>query len=161
MARHFPRQRHHAALPSNTWTWAPPMAGAWINRALIRGHCAPAVRTAAGAVLAATAQGEPRKRWAGPTPTAANDPGLGEIGVISSVTQAFCGDCNRARLSMEGLYLCLFCHPRLGSAQPAAQPCQRRADQHRHRPYLAGRGDRYSSYARQPASAASCEASAH
>jgi len=35
--------------------------------------------------------------------------GGGEIGVISSVTQAFCGDCNRARLSTEGkLYLCLF-----------------------------------------------------
>jgi cyclic pyranopterin phosphate synthase len=34
---------------------------------------------------------------------------LGEIGVISSVTQAFCSDCNRARLSTEGkLYLCLF-----------------------------------------------------
>ncbi len=33
----------------------------------------------------------------------------GEIGVISSVTQAFCHDCNRARLSTEGkLYLCLF-----------------------------------------------------
>jgi len=29
--------------------------------------------------------------------------------VISSVTQAFCGTCNRARLSTEGkLYLCLF-----------------------------------------------------
>jgi cyclic pyranopterin phosphate synthase len=38
-----------------------------------------------------------------------HDPALGEIGVISSVTQAFCGDCNRARLSTEGrLYLCLF-----------------------------------------------------
>ena len=35
--------------------------------------------------------------------------GGGEIGVISSVTKAFCGDCNRARLSTEGkLYLCLF-----------------------------------------------------
>jgi cyclic pyranopterin phosphate synthase len=35
--------------------------------------------------------------------------GRGEIGVISSVTRAFCGDCNRARLSTEGkLYLCLF-----------------------------------------------------
>jgi cyclic pyranopterin phosphate synthase len=33
----------------------------------------------------------------------------GEIGVISSVTQAFCHDCNRARLSTEGkLYTCLF-----------------------------------------------------
>ena len=37
--------------------------------------------------------------------------GLGEIGVISSVTQAFCSDCNRARLSTEGkLFLCLFAH---------------------------------------------------
>ena len=35
--------------------------------------------------------------------------GGGEVGVISSVTQAFCHDCNRARLSTEGkLYLCLF-----------------------------------------------------
>ncbi len=35
--------------------------------------------------------------------------GAGEIGVISSVTQAFCGECNRARLSTEGkLFLCLF-----------------------------------------------------
>ncbi|HET7774111.1 MAG TPA: GTP 3',8-cyclase MoaA [Burkholderiaceae bacterium] len=35
--------------------------------------------------------------------------GAGEIGVISSVTHAFCGDCTRARLSTEGrLYLCLF-----------------------------------------------------
>ncbi len=35
--------------------------------------------------------------------------GQGEIGVISSVSQAFCRDCTRARLSTEGkLYLCLF-----------------------------------------------------
>jgi GTP 3',8-cyclase len=35
--------------------------------------------------------------------------GSGEVGVISSVTQAFCADCNRARLSTEGkLYTCLF-----------------------------------------------------
>ena len=46
--------------------------------------------------------GETAQRW-----TYAD--GLGEIGVISSVTQAFCGDCNRARLSTEGkLFLCLF-----------------------------------------------------
>jgi cyclic pyranopterin phosphate synthase len=38
-----------------------------------------------------------------------HDPAAGEVGFISSVTQAFCGDCNRARLSTEGqLYLCLF-----------------------------------------------------
>jgi cyclic pyranopterin phosphate synthase len=37
--------------------------------------------------------------------------GAGEIGVISSVTQAFCSSCNRMRLSTEGsLYTCLFAH---------------------------------------------------
>jgi cyclic pyranopterin phosphate synthase len=35
--------------------------------------------------------------------------GAGEVGVISSVTQAFCSSCTRARLSTEGkLFLCLF-----------------------------------------------------
>jgi len=35
--------------------------------------------------------------------------GAGEIGVISSVTQAFCSSCTRMRLSTEGaLYTCLF-----------------------------------------------------
>lgn len=35
--------------------------------------------------------------------------GTGEIGVIASVTQPFCGDCTRARLSTDGkLYTCLF-----------------------------------------------------
>jgi len=35
--------------------------------------------------------------------------GGGEIGIIASVTQAFCGDCTRARLSANGsLYTCLF-----------------------------------------------------
>jgi cyclic pyranopterin phosphate synthase len=35
--------------------------------------------------------------------------GAGEIGIISSVTQPFCGACTRARLSADGkLYTCLF-----------------------------------------------------
>ena len=52
--------------------------------------------------LGASAPGETAERWG-------YADGSGEIGVISSVTQAFCGDCNRARLSTEGqLYLCLF-----------------------------------------------------
>lgn len=35
--------------------------------------------------------------------------GVGEIGIISSVTQPFCGNCTRVRLSSEGLlYTCLF-----------------------------------------------------
>ncbi|PRC92229.1 GTP 3',8-cyclase MoaA [Solimicrobium silvestre] len=46
--------------------------------------------------------GETAQRW-----TYAD--GSGEIGVISSVTQAFCHDCTRLRLSTEGkLYTCLF-----------------------------------------------------
>lgn len=56
-----------------------------------------------------TAPGETAERWGYADATGRHDPALGEIGVISSVTQAFCGDCNRARLSTEGrLYLCLF-----------------------------------------------------
>ena len=49
-----------------------------------------------------TCTGETAERWR-------YVDGGGEIGVISSVTQAFCHDCNRARLSTEGkLFLCLF-----------------------------------------------------
>ena len=53
--------------------------------------------------------GETAQRWGYADAQGKHDPSLGEIGVISSVTQAFCSDCNRARLSTEGkLYLCLF-----------------------------------------------------
>ncbi|MEO8080995.1 MAG: GTP 3',8-cyclase MoaA, partial [Caldimonas sp.] len=48
--------------------------------------------------------GETAERWRHAAPGPA-----GEIGTISSVTGAFCRDCNRARLSTEGkLFLCLF-----------------------------------------------------
>ena len=37
------------------------------------------------------------------------DDGQGEVGFISSITNPFCGDCTRARLSSEGVfYTCLF-----------------------------------------------------
>ena len=53
--------------------------------------------------------GETAERWGYADAQGQYDPALGEVGVISSVTQAFCHDCNRARLSTEGkLYLCLF-----------------------------------------------------
>ncbi|MFN3436913.1 MAG: GTP 3',8-cyclase MoaA [Acidovorax sp.] len=53
--------------------------------------------------------GETAERWGYANAQGQYDPALGEVGVISSVTQAFCHDCNRARLSTEGkLYLCLF-----------------------------------------------------
>ncbi|MBK6863638.1 MAG: GTP 3',8-cyclase MoaA [Ideonella sp.] len=52
--------------------------------------------------MEAAAPGETAQRWR-------YRDGGGEVGVISSVTRAFCRDCNRARLSTEGkLYLCLF-----------------------------------------------------
>ena len=56
-----------------------------------------------------SAPGETAERWGFANALGQHDKTAGEIGVISSVTQAFCHDCNRARLSTEGkLYLCLF-----------------------------------------------------
>jgi cyclic pyranopterin phosphate synthase len=47
-------------------------------------------------------RGEVAKRWR-------YADGAGELGLIASVTQPFCGDCTRARISAEGrLYTCLF-----------------------------------------------------
>jgi len=47
-------------------------------------------------------RGEVAKRWR-------YRDGGGEIGIIASVTQPFCGSCTRARLSAEGkVYTCLF-----------------------------------------------------
>ena len=45
--------------------------------------------------------------------------GQGEIGVIASVTQPFCGACSRARLSTDGsLYTCLFASTGLSLRDP-------------------------------------------
>ena len=52
--------------------------------------------------VAPSYRGEVARRWR-------YADGAGEIGVIASVTQPFCGDCTRARLSADGqLYTCLF-----------------------------------------------------
>jgi cyclic pyranopterin phosphate synthase len=52
--------------------------------------------------IGANYRGEVAKRWR-------YRDGGGEIGIIASVTQPFCGSCTRARLSAEGtLYTCLF-----------------------------------------------------
>ena len=52
--------------------------------------------------IEASYRGEVAERWE-------FEDGGGEIGFISSVTQPFCGDCTRARLSSDGsLYTCLF-----------------------------------------------------
>ena len=53
-------------------------------------------------VADANYQGEVAERWR-------YADGQGEIGVISSVTEAFCGTCTRARLSTDGqIFTCLF-----------------------------------------------------
>jgi GTP 3',8-cyclase len=53
-------------------------------------------------VIGANYVGEVAERWR-------YIDGQGELGFISSVTQPFCGDCSRARLSTDGkLYTCLF-----------------------------------------------------
>jgi GTP 3',8-cyclase len=79
---------------TNGWRMNEVMPSAEV-RALVNQHHALVP-------LDPTAPGETAERWA-------YADGSGELGFISSVTQAFCGDCNRARLSTEGkLYLCLF-----------------------------------------------------
>ena len=53
-------------------------------------------------LLPAQYRGEVANRWR-------YRDGSGEVGVIASVSQPFCGDCTRARISAEGkLYTCLF-----------------------------------------------------
>ncbi|MBI5925567.1 MAG: GTP 3',8-cyclase MoaA [Aquabacterium sp.] len=52
--------------------------------------------------VAPSQSGDTAERWA-------YADGAGQVGFISSVTQAFCGDCSRLRMSTEGrLYTCLF-----------------------------------------------------
>ena len=58
--------------------------------------------------LAARAASRPTTAARSPTRYRYRDGG-GEVGFISSVTQPFCDDCTRARLSADGkLYTCLF-----------------------------------------------------
>ena len=89
--------------------------------------------------------GETAQRWGYADAQGRFDPALGEIGVISSVTQAFCHDCNRARLSTEGkLYLCLFAsqgHDLRGLLRSGADD-ETISSAIAH--IWAGRGDRYS-----------------
>ena len=61
--------------------------------------------------------GEVAKRWR-------YKDGTGEIGVIASVTQAFCRDCTRARLSTDGkLYTCLFAADGFDLRRPLRDGC--------------------------------------
>ncbi len=76
--------------------------------------------------------------------------GRGEIGFISSVTEPFCGDCSRARLSADGkLYTCLFA----SQGTDLRESLRNGADDEEIRDILSRiwlqRGDRYSEL-RQP-----------
>jgi len=101
MARHF---RHSGIVlrfieymdvgATNGWRMDEVLPSARLVQLLQREHALDA--------LDAAVEGETAERWR-------YVDGGGEIGLISSVTQAFCRDCNRARLSTEGrLFLCLF-----------------------------------------------------
>ncbi|MFA5487852.1 MAG: GTP 3',8-cyclase MoaA [Candidimonas sp.] len=98
-------------------------------------------------------RGEVASRWR-------YEDGGGEIGVITSVSRPFCGDCTRLRLSPEGkLYLCLFAS---GGYDVRAQ-LRSGADDAALAAYLAavwsGRDDRYSELRGQGASGRKIEMS--
>ena len=98
----FPRHRRHRAL----------------HRVHGRGHAQPLEPRAGGAL--ARARGAHRCALADLRRAArdyrgevaerhAFEDGAGEVGFISSVSQPFCGDCSRARISSDGsFYTCLF-----------------------------------------------------
>ena len=94
--------------------------------------------------------GETARRWGYVGSDGRVDPGLGEIGFINSVTEPFCGQCNRARLSTDGqIFTCLFGnrgHDLRALLRGAAG--QQPADDHQIAAALAGlwqrRADRYS-----------------
>jgi cyclic pyranopterin phosphate synthase len=89
-------------------------------------------------------RGEVAKRWR-------YRDGSGEIGVIASVTQAFCRDCTRARLSAEGqIYTCLFAtagHDLRGTAARTAIPRSERS------PHRSGARSRCPTSAAEPVQA--------
>ena len=101
MARHFKGSGHIVRFiefmdvgATNGWCMDDVIASAEVVRRISANF--PLV------VADANYQGEVAERWR-------YADGSGEIGVISSVTEAFCGTCTRARLSTDGqIFTCLF-----------------------------------------------------
>jgi len=78
--------------------------------------------------------------------------GAGEIGFISSVSQPFCGDCTRARLSSDGVfYTCLFAVNGTDLRSPLREGANDDALLERIRGSWRRRDDRYSELRRMPA----------
>ena len=87
---------------SSTWTSATRTAGGWTTSCRPPRSSRRSTRSSRWRPAEPNYRGEVARRWR-------YRDGSGEIGVIASVTQPFCGDCTRARLSAEGrLYTCLF-----------------------------------------------------
>ena len=83
-------------------------------------------------------RGEVAKRWQ-------YRDGGGEIGIISSVSQPFCGDCSRARLSAVGsIYTCLFATDGHDLRTPLREGCSDAELLERVRALWSVREDRYS-----------------
>ena len=119
-ARRSCRWRATSAAPatscasSSTWTSARPTAGAWTTWCRRPRSSSASAQSCRSSPSTPNYAGEVAERWR-------YRDGAGEIGVIASVTQAFCRDCTRARLSTDGkLYTCLFAQPR---PRPAARCC--------------------------------------
>lgn len=71
--------------------------------------------------------------------------GMGEIGLIASVTQPFCGDCSRLRLSSDGkLFTCLFAGEGFDVKSMLRNGADRRGLTEWLRKIWQGRRDRYS-----------------
>lgn len=101
MARHFRHSGHVLRFiefmdvgSTNGWNMEQVLTGKQILERIAAGFPLEPVQ--------ADYRGEVASRWR-------YVDGAGEIGIITSVSQPFCGDCTRARLSPEGkLFLCLF-----------------------------------------------------
>jgi cyclic pyranopterin phosphate synthase len=86
--------------------------------------------------LSPTYRGEVASRYA-------FEDGAGEVGFVSSVSEPFCGDCHRARLSADGrLYTCLFASEGADLRPALAQGAETLAE--RIGALWSRRGDRYS-----------------
>ncbi|HEX9707258.1 MAG TPA: GTP 3',8-cyclase MoaA [Steroidobacteraceae bacterium] len=80
--------------------------------------------------------------------------GAGEVGFISSVSQPFCGDCTRARLSSDGvLYTCLFATQGTDFRAPMRSGASDEELRRMIRHVWRRREDRYSELRRLPAEA--------
>ena len=121
MARHFQGSGHILRFIEYMDVGAPT-AGGWTTWCPPRRSCGHRRANCRSSRVDPELRGEVAERWR-------YRDGGGEIGVISSVTQAFCRDCTRARLSTEGkLYTCLFATDGHDLRALAARRRRRRGD---------------------------------